>query len=64
MKIVRCEVSDRWLEIDDFAAPVKCGELVGITLKTKTVKGRNRTICTSYFKLEELKEALNAVEIK
>ena len=64
MKIVRCEVSNRWLEIDDFAAPVKYGELVGITLKTKTVKGRNRTICTSYFKLEELKEALNAVEIK
>ena len=48
MKKVECEVSDRWLEINDYVFPVMCGNLISITL----------------FKLEELKEALNKVEIK
>ena len=64
MKKVGCEISSRWLEIDDFAISVNCGDLVSITLKTKTEKGRDRTICTSIFRLGELKEALNGVEIK
>lgn len=64
MKKVECEVSDRWLEINDYVFPVMCGNLISITLKTKNEKGRRRTICTSIFKLEELKEALNKVEIK
>lgn len=64
MKKIECEISSRWLEIDEYAASVMCGDLVCITLKTKNIKGRNRTICTSYFKLAELQEALNAVKVK